>query len=72
MLYFFCLIFVINGVPGGGFQPAMGVSWSIPRCPERILGVFSGYSGSVLGRGGSEPVPVFTDTPLFLKAFSFF
>ena len=58
-------------VSRGGVRPVMGVSWSIPRCPERVPGVFRDIPGVFRGRGGSGPVLVFTDT-LFLKAFSFF
>ena len=50
----------------------MGVPWNIPRCPERVPRVFRDIPEVFRGRGGSGPVLVFTDTPLFLKAFSFF
>ena len=72
MLYFFCLIFVINGVPGEGSSPP----WGCPGVFRGVLSVFWGcfldIPGVFLGRGGSGPVPIFTDTPLFLKAFNFF
>ena len=53
MFYFFCLNFVIKGVPGGPVRQG-----GIPGCPEGVLGMF---------RRCSEPVPRFTDTQACVK-----
>ena len=56
----------------GGSSPP----WGCPGVFRGVLSVFCGcfldIPGVFLGRGGSGPVPVFTDTPLFLKLLAFF